>query len=415
MSNTFKHLITGLLCIPVLVSCDTLEPFFETLFEPSEPSVLKIDGRTLSDAFDTALTFDISCDISFTAELEGGEWATITSTERNKDKTGGSVAIRFDYNTSEDPRTCTLVVKAGSEVTKKEFKQFGISNFFSPRSINLYGTDMAILEFNTPKSWTAKIVKGQDWFNINDSSGQTGKAFIHFIAKDANENVGPRDGLIVVTIDGKDLEVPVTQVQKDVIYAGDAPEYTLDWHGGELQILARFNVDYNVSVAADWIHHISTKALNEDVELFTIDEHPGEETRSVSIFFTGKDNHNVSASVSITQTGLDNVLRHSTPGLYGIEGGTFLLGSGGWNHSSRVSRSDGTIDYRLMNPSSLSVLTVSDIKTSAEVGDECYIHIVRKDKTDITAVVEYPAVLIGSSEELLWFKNSKDTYFIIQK
>ena len=415
MSKTLKYLITGLLSLPALVSCDVLEPFIEILLEPAEPSYLNIGGRTLVEAFDTSLTFDISCDIGFTAELEGGDWASITTVERNQDKTGGSVNIRFPYNTAEEERVCTLVVKSGSAVTKKEFKQFGISDFFSPRSVVLPDTDRTSLSFSPPRPWTARISKGEDWFTIYDTSGLAGKTEIYITPKGPNENVGPREGCIVVTIDGNDLEVIVTQGQKDVIYAGSEEAYSFDWKGGELSFNTRFNIDYDVQLSEDWIHHVSTKALNQAGESFLIDEHPGEEPRTAVINFVGKANTQIRARVSVTQTGLDNVLRQSTPGLYGIEGNSYLLGSDGWNHSSRVQRPDGTFDYRLMNPESLSVFSVTDLNPSAEIGDECFIHILRKDKADISMVVEYPATLIGADDGLLWFKNSKETYFIIQK
>ena len=414
MTNRFRSFLTGLLLLPVLASCDVLEPFIETLLEPKEPTYLKIDGRTLCEAFDTALTFDISCDISFTAEISGADWATITSAERNSDKTGGSVKLRFAFNTSEEPRAGEIVIKAGSSEVRKEFKQYGIADFFDPRNIELEGASGKKLTFTTPKPWTAKITEGKDWFIINPGSGTEGKAEIAVNPFDANENIGSRSGKIVVTIEGNNFEINVFQGQQDVIYAL-APDHVADWRGGELSIPAEFNVPYDVIVSADWVHHISTKALNKAEEVFLIDEHPGEERRTADIVFAGKEDPDVKTTVTIAQDGLDNVLRQNTPGIYGVGGNSYILGADGWNHSSRSSHKDGSLIYRLMNPGDLSAIIVSGIDPSLEPGDEGSVHVIRKDKADVTLVEDYPVTLLGADGPLVWLKHSKDTYFIIQR
>ena len=416
MTRIAKYLITGLLALPALVSCEMLEPFLEVMFEPAEPSYLSIDGRTLCDAFDTSFTFDISCDISFSAEIQSATWAAITSAERNSDRTGGTVSLRFQPNLAEDARTGEIVIRAGSKVERKEFKQFGIADFFSPRSISLNAiTPSVTLTFTSPKPWTAKISEGQDWFSIGSTSGTAGKAEILVRPLDENENTGSREGSIIISIDGNDFTIPVTQGQKDAIHPEADGYYTVDWKGGELALGVLFNIDYDVQVSESWIHHVSTKSLSEATEMFIVDENPGETSRSAVITFTGKGKAGVKANATVEQSGLDNVLRQNVPGMYGIDGESFLLGTGGWNHSGLVTGKDGSIEYRLMNPESLSVISVTGIKPPLETGNEYSAHVVRRVKKNVILLEDYPVTLLGESDGMLWFKNSKETYFIIQK
>ena len=417
MKNTARYLLAGLVLLPAFASCEVLEPVFDpvinALFPPKEPTVFKVDGKTLAGAMNTGLTFDVDCDISFTAQLENTEWATVASVDLKKDKTGGSVKLSFPANTAEDSRAGTLVLKSGSKEIRKEFKQFGLTDFFSPRQIDLSVVNQASLSFESTKPWTARITSGEDWFGIDKDSGVPGMATIIFQSKTINVDVGPREGAVEITIDGNRLNVPVIQGQTDFIFAG--ADIELEYDRCEIAVPTSFNVPYDIAVSADWIHHISTKAPYEATEMFLVDENPGENIRTCVITFTGKDNSEAVTKLTVAQKGLENVFRHNTPGLYGINGANYLFGEGGWNHRARAKRKDGSLVYRFMNPAELSIFTVSGIDPEAQAGTVCQLHVVRRDKADVTMITDYEATVAGSDDTLIRLKVSGDTFFIIQK
>lgn len=94
--------------------------------------------------------------------------------------------------------------------------------------------------------------------------------------------------------------VTITQVQKNAILVAQE-EYTVDALGGTLDFSVNTNVDFQVSLSAEWIRQAaSTRGLAEVPLRFVIDTNPGLEPREAVISFTAGE---LSQSVKVIQPG----------------------------------------------------------------------------------------------------------------
>lgn len=381
---------------------------------PSEPTVFYVSGETTVTALDTLLNISVSSDARWTVTMQEGDWLTMTSPQNGKGKLDGVVTFRFDFNKADGPREATVLFQSGSRSVLKTVTQQGFGTFFDPAQVALAGTSPSKLSFTSPYTWAATVAEGGDWFQIDRNSGNPGAVTINVTAKDPNENVGSRSGKIAIAL-GKDLvfSIPVVQSQKDIVLS-DKAQVNLEFEDTEFSVFTQSNVQYSIETSADWIHHTSTKALNEATEYFTVDENPGAETRSAKVSFKAEGLSPV--SVTVNQKGCDPVLRINVPGLYGINGTElYVLGAGGWNQSSRVTAADGSFEYRMLNAGALKVLRVTGIDRNAAAGASASVSIVMMTKDNKTLDKSLNVTVLRNTDDMMWLKNSANTYLIIQK
>ena len=380
---------------------------------PSEPTVFYVSGETTVTALDTLLNISVSSDAKWTVTIQEGNWLTMTSPQDGKGKLDGVASFRFDFNKADNPREASVLFQSGSRSVIKTITQQGFGSFFDPVQINLAGTAPSTLAFTSPYSWAATVAEGGDWFQIDKNSGAPGAVKIKVTAKDANENVGSRSGKIAIAL-GQDLvfSIPVVQSQKDIILA-DKAQVNLEFEDTEFSVFTQSNVKYTIETTANWIHHVSTKALNEATELFTVDENPGEQVRTAKVSFKAEGLSPI--TITVSQKGLDNLLRIDIPGLYGLSGSSYLLGANGWNQSSRVTGADGSFEYRMLNAGELKVLRVTGIDKNAAVGASVTLHVLIKEKSTEILSKDFNATVLRNTDDMIWLKNSETTYFIIQK
>lgn len=375
------------------------------------PEVLRLlPEKTTLGALETEVSVNVECDLkNWTVELSDPSWGEVEIQTVVK-RSGGTLVFRLGANTAEESRKNTLILKAGKGEYNKTITQGGLKEFFQPRSLQLIGTAEAGISFNAPSSWTAEIAEGGEWFTLKTPSGSAGNATLSAVAKDPNEEVGSREGLIRLTIGSHRLEIPVMQGQRDVILSGDT-DLAFSFEGQEFTVQTRYNVDYQISIAGKWIKRSTTKApLYEKQETFLLEANESPEARTGTISFSSNGHPDASLTVTVTQGGKDPILNYSQPGVYGLDGKNYVLGTNEWNQSSRKKESDGSLRYRLLHAQTLSVLTLSGIREEAS----CNVHLLlqRKDQTQLEK--DYISSLIYTKDGLGWFKVSDQTFFIVQ-
>lgn len=380
------------------------------------PEVLRLlPEKTTLGALETEVSVKVECDLkTWTVELSDPTWGEVEIQTVTK-KSGGTLVFRMGANTAEESRKNTLILKAGKGEYNKTITQGGLKEFFQPRSLQLSGTAESGISFNPPSSWTAEIVQGSEWLVLKTPSGSAGNATLAVVAKDPNEAVGSREGSIRVTIGSYRLDIPVVQGQKDVILSGDT-DLAYSFEGREITVRTQYNIDYQVTTSAKWIKYVTTKApLHEKEETFLLEENEGPEARTGTIRFApfaSSDSHSadVSLTVTVTQGGKDPILNITQPGLYGVGGMDYALGTDGWNQLARKQEADGTLRFRLLNAVSLSAVTLSGIREEAS----CNLHALLQSRERTLLEEDYPASLIYTKDGLGWFKVSDQTYFIVQ-
>lgn len=410
MTNTIirqgLRLLAALTVAGAVSGCDML-PFeaFQT------PEVLAVTPSSITpNALQSTIYVSVQCDLKWKVELSEVDWAKIEDLVIGADNTG-SFNITLSPNMEKESRELTITVKAGKGFASSRITQQGIDKFFNPGSVSLTGTEKAKVQFKAPCDWNAGVVSGNDWLSMEVGSGHAGDTYLTCYAKDPNENVGSREGMIKVKFGSIMLELPVVQAQTDVILSDNTPA-EVDWKGGEFTVYTKTNVQYDIQCSADWVRHTATKALNEALESFTVDPNESTSSRTATITFKGGD---ATYSVSLTQSGKDPFLSVTTPGFYGVKSIDYVLGQNGWNQAGRKASLNGNLDLRLMNRANLSVISVSGIQTNAQEGASVAVGVVLQTGNDETLHTTYNCTVIGQSEELLWLKAQPSTCFIVKK
>lgn len=411
--NMVKRIINrGILILSVLivtgaaVGCEILD--FDAY---KTPEMLVIQPATKTpNALQQSVQVDILCDIKWKVELSDASWAAVENLVVGKDGKG-SFTLTLSPNTGKEARELDINVTAGKGKASINITQEGLDTFFSASPLVLVGTDVAKASFKAPDAWKAEVVSGKDWLVLDAAKGYAGDAFVSCHASDPNQNIGSREGSLKIDFGTVSVELPVFQNQMDVILSQES-EASFDWKGGEFSVHTSTNVVYTIECKASWIRHTQTKALNQATEEFVVDPNTTSSERSAAIHFTGGD---ASYTVQVTQGAMDPFLGISTPGFYGIGGMDYVLGSNGWNQAGRKALPGGGLELRLMNRSTLSVITVSDIKADAKVGSQAYITVVMKTGNRESLHTSYNATVIWEDDSLLWFKTDPSTCFIVKK
>ena len=410
--NMIKRIINrGILFLSVLivtgaaVGCEILD--FDA-FKTPELLVITPSDKT-PNALQRSIQVTVNCDIKWKVEVSES-WATIENLVISKENKG-TFTLTLTPNTGKESRELNILVKAGKGSRSYTITQQGMDTFFNPSPVVLAGTNESKVSFKSPCDWTAEVVSGKEWLVLNTAKGHAGDAVLSCAANDPNENIGSRDGSIRLTFGTVVVELPVVQGQKDVILSEDS-QASLDWQGGEFSVHTRTNVQYAIECSASWVKHTVTKALNEATESFTVEPNDNSNERTATIRFTGGEGTLV---VTVRQGGKDPFLNITTPGFYGIAGMDYVLGNNGWNQSGHKVMADGSLDLRLMNQSSMSVISVTGIKKNLTTGSPANVSVVMRTGFKETLRSSFSTTVIAASDELLWLKAEPATCFIVKK
>lgn len=377
------------------------------------PSVFTITPSALTPgALEESVLVNVECDLHWTVQLENDSWGSI-SVQSVQEGIGGQFLLKTGANLAEWKRENTLIVKAGKSEKRIPVTQKGLDTFFSPRSLDIMGTNPYTVTFTSPSIWTASITEGEDWLTLGTSGGGAGNAQLVVTALEDNKNVGDRKGNVQVSIGSYLLDIPVSQQQLDFIQGEEASlSFLFDTPG--FSINTRYNVPYQISTSVSWIEHSTTKApAYEGVEEFRLTPNTLPDARTGVISFTSEGHPDASYEVTVVQEGKDPILSIISPGAYGV-GKDIVKGADGWNQSSYLTKADGSIRYRLLKESGLEVLTLTGLSASLERGDACTLHLTLANPASASEA-DYPVTLIYQQNGMSWFKGTDGTYFIIKE
>ena len=405
MKRLLNILALALLLIPV--SC--LKPESERV-----PEILQITARNADKvgAFNAQISVTVKCDLHWKAELKDDSWGSI-SVQSVSDGKGGEFVVLLNDNIGEEDRENTIIVKAGKGETSLDFVQPGLSKFFKPRSIELEGTRESSVIFTSPSKWSAELPENPNWVSITSAKGEAGYSRLALRAVDENANLGSRETFAILTIGDYKFNIPVVQLQQDIILSEDK-EISLGYKEQEISVATQFNIDYDVDISAPWITRITTKApLNEGVERFAVEENSSNELRRAVIGFKGGKASPL--LLVVEQQGKDRVLSFSQTGIYGLEGMDYIWGEQGWNQRSLLLSPDGSYRLRLLSPSTLTAVELSGIRFDYPEGQglPAQLKMRRKDFTPYYKDCEI--TLLQQEGDLYWFKESEGVGIIIKK
>lgn len=377
------------------------------------PDVFEIAPSTTSPtALQSSIIVQVRCDLHWTVELLDSSWGSV-KVDHVIEGGGGTFIFDMGVNTSEDRRENTVILKAGKSELRRTITQGGVATAFSPRALELSRMKERSIAFIAPTAWTAKVTDGADWLEVKTPSGAEGNAEVMVVAKDPNENVGPRTGVVRIGVAGHEFDIPVTQNQTDVILSQNTT-VEFPFEKQSFTVDARYNVDYEIEISAPWITHVKAKApLHESVESFVVEENTSEMPRHAEIAFVGGKADPL--VVTVSQGGKDPFLNITTPGFYGINNIDIILGIDGWKQQSRLALPDGSVRYRMFKGSNFSVAELSGMRQDVETGQNLSLTVTVSVKGQQIITENHFPVVFYQKDGLIWLRENEYTYFVLNK
>ena len=242
--------------------------------------------------------------------------------------------------------------------------------------------------------------------------------------------MGSRNAVIQFAISGKTLNVNVLQGQTNFLEADADRFYKFNQPAQTLELKTRTNVDrpnWKVDFKAGdnqgaespglWIKLVSSKAVKENTFTFSISENDRTYTREADIIFFIDD---VSDTVTVSQKGIDPLIRTAAIGAYDVEEETWLYRAGN-DMLSRLYSADGkTMSMRIINAADVTVISVTGVPAAPAVGDEFTVgfSFFQSGKTLVDTSYPVKVLKVGTEGEeagLVWLRQEDGAGFIVKK
>ena len=237
---------------------------------------------------------------AWTAEVDQ-DWCSVTPARG--DATSSVVTLTVTANETPDERNATLILKSGTTTARMTFvqKQKDALTVTSNRvEVGAEGGEVAV-EVKANIAFDCEVDEtAAGW--LSEAVTRSFSTYTRRFEVAPNEDYDYRSARVAFFNEELGLAdtVTITQVQKNAILVAQE-EYTVDALGGTLDFSVNTNVDFQVSLSAEWIRQAaSTRGLAEVPLRFVIDTNPGLEPREAVISFTAGE---LSQSVKVIQPG----------------------------------------------------------------------------------------------------------------
>lgn len=230
------------------------------------------------------INVEVKANISFEVEIKT-DWIK-QQTEKTRALTASNLNFTIEPNETGDKREGEIIIKSG-ELSETVKVYQGFENF-----ITLTQKDFTIpeeggsvdIEIKSTLGYEVKMLPDVvDW--ITEVQSRAVSTHTHHYTVSPNDTYDSRE-VKIVFYNPKDKNVADTvtiyQLQKDAIVLAQ-DEYIMEAEGGELDFTVSANVEFKVSVSADWIEQISTRGLIDKRLKFVVKENTSDENRETVI------------------------------------------------------------------------------------------------------------------------------------
>lgn len=244
--------------------------------------------------FITMPTYDLSNEAhTLSVEVKSNVQFEVTpqvdwiKTVETKALTPTSVVLSIDANESYDNRTGTVIVKQtngdlSSTITINQHQTDGL--FVTPTEFSVNNQEQTI-ELEVKKNVNYKVVIPDDaktWVAVqgsNQTKALVEEKVVLLIAK--NTTYDDRETSITIKqVDGSLAEtVKIKQAYGEGLII-ETTSYDVAQEGGVITVEVDANVEYQVDITDEWIHHLETKALSHSSVQLSVDANSLYETRT---------------------------------------------------------------------------------------------------------------------------------------
>lgn len=246
------------------------------------------------------ISVEVKANINFEVEIKA-DWIK-QQTEKTRALTTSNLNFTIEPNDTGDKREGEIIIKSGefSETVKvyqryKDFITLTKKDFTIPEE----GGNVDI-EIKSTLDYEVKMLSDVDW--ITEIQSRAVSTHTHHYTISPNETYDSRE-VKIVFYDPKDENVADTvtiyQLQKDAIVLAHN-EYIVESNGGNLDFMVKANVEFAVSVSAEWIKQVTTRGLVDRQLSFTIEENSVDESRETMITIS---NDKLEQQIKIIQKG----------------------------------------------------------------------------------------------------------------
>ena len=231
------------------------------------------------------ISVEVKANINFEVEVKA-DWIKQVKSSNTRALTTSNLNFTIEPNETGDKREGEIIIKSG-ELSETVKVYQGFENF-----ITLTQKDFTIpeeggsvdIEIKSTLGYEVKMLPDVvDW--ITEVQSRAVSTHTHHYTVSPNDTYDSRE-VKIVFYDPKDKNVADTvtiyQLQKDAIVLAQ-DEYIMEAKGGELDFTVSANVEFKVSVSADWIEQISTRGLIDKRLKFVVKENTSDENRETVI------------------------------------------------------------------------------------------------------------------------------------
>ncbi len=339
------------------------------------------------------LDFTVSTNVDFTVAVSA-DWIKQVSSRALTDKD-----LYFDVakNTGEEAREATITLSSGGLKQVITVKQVGKDVFNLLQTEYTLTSDGGNIEVSVVSTGEYTVqMPDVDW--IKEVKGRAATT-THTFSVSANATYDSREANIVFThkATGMTEKVKIVQAQQDAIIPAQK-EYHFAASGGKLDFTVNANVEYTVTVSADWIKQVAARGLTETQLHFDIAENTSDTAREGSITLTSGSLKQV---IAVKQVGKD---------VFAITQKDFKVSATGGNITVEVT---STGDYTVQMP---DVAWLTEVKSKAATTSTRTFAIAANNTYDArTAEIVFSHTETGKVEKVTVMQEQLDGLTVSQK
>ena len=260
----------------------------------SSPTVeLNVDGSSGTITFTANRDWTVSSSDS---------WVTISPSSGEASDKPVSVTVRCNANTTYDDRTATVTIRMEDLSQSVTIKQPANKGVVLPKQVFDLQSDAKSIDIEVQANVQYTVSTSVDWIKQTGTKGLTSKTLTFSIEE--NKTYDAREGKITIKPQDSSVQeqvISVKQAQKDALNV-EKTSYDMPYGGGEIEIKVEANVSFDVTPNSDWIHYVSTKALNTSTVLLKIDENATYAAREGKVDIR-QQNGSLKHTITINQSG----------------------------------------------------------------------------------------------------------------
>ena len=246
---------------------------------------------------------EVRANVSFDYEIDETARAWVTPVE-TKALTTTRLHFQVQPNEDREKREGKIVLRSGElSETVTVYQAAATPTIVLTQNEYTIGSDgeEIVIELRSNVDYEMVLPQDADW--LNEVATRAFSSYTHRIQVAPNEDYDLREADIhfVSEAEGLDEVVHVVQVQKDAILVA-RQSYTVDAEAGQLDFVVNTNVEFQVSVSADWLKLVpDTRGLVEVPLSFTYDANEGPVAREALVTLSAEG---VEQTVKVVQKGL---------------------------------------------------------------------------------------------------------------